>query len=281
MRRMKNKLAPYLAFFRAGMKIEIAYKAQIVMWAVISVLEVLMVLFLYGAVYRSAEGGAGAVIGGFTFNEIIVYMITSFMFSFIMGGGDTAYNIYTDVREGTISGSLTKPVSYRLKHLSTALGALTFQSAALLLPFLTVCYAIFLSTGMLTVTPWAFASSVLAFLLFTLLAVLINDAIGYFTGMMVFFTDHLFGLNMVRNTLSGFLGGRLLPLSYMGTLGVIFSFTPFAFLNSVPVLTLMGKLSGTDVLLYLGIAVLWLIFIELSGNLAYRHGVRRLTVQGG
>ncbi len=277
---MKNKLSPYLAFTRAGLKTELAYKAQAVMWIIIDMLEVLMIIFLYGAIYRSSDGGASAVIGGFTYNEIIVYMITSFFFSFVLAG-DTAYNIYTDVREGTVVNTLTKPVSYRLKHLFTFFGSQTFTFCLILLPFLTVCYTVFFATGMLSGSVVEVVLRVLTFLVFAALAGLIHDAIGYFTGMMVFYTDHLFGLNMVRNTLQGFLGGRFLPLSFMGAVGVAFSYTPFAFLNSVPVLVLMGKLGGTDVLLYLAIAVGWLALIELVNHCIFARAMRRLTVQGG
>lgn len=277
---MKNKLSPYLAFTRAGLKTELAYKAQAVMWIIIDMLEVLMIIFLYGAIYRSSDGGASAVIGGFTYNEIIVYMITSFFFSFVLAG-DTAYNIYTDVREGTVVNTLTKPVSYRLKHLFTFFGSQTFTFCLILLPFLTVCYTVFFATGMLSGSVTKVVLRVLTFLVFAALAGLIHDAIGYFTGMMVFYTDHLFGLNMVRNTLQGFLGGRFLPLSFMGAVGVAFSYTPFAFLNSVPVLVLMGKLGGTDVLLYLAIAVGWLALIELANHCIFARAMRRLTVQGG
>lgn len=277
---MKNKLSPYLAFTRAGLKTELAYKAQAVMWIIIDMLEVLMIIFLYGAIYRSSDGGASAVIGGFTYNDIIVYMITSFFFSFVLAG-DTAYNIYTDVREGTVVNTLTKPVSYRLKHLFTFFGSQTFTFCLILLPFLTVCYTVFFATGMLGGSVIEVVLRVLTFLVFAALAGLIHDAIGYFTGMMVFYTDHLFGLNMVRNTLQGFLGGRFLPLSFMGAVGVAFSYTPFAFLNSVPVLVLMGKLGGTDVLLYLAIAVGWLALIELVNHCIFARAMRRLTVQGG
>ena len=280
MRKMKNKLSPYLAFTRAGLKTELAYKAQAVMWIIIDMLEVLMIIFLYGAIYRSSEGGTSAVIGGFTFNEIIVYMITSFFFSFVLAG-DTAYNIYTDVREGTVVNTLTKPVSYRLKHLFTFFGSQTFTFGLILLPFLTVSYTVFFLTGMLDGTILEVVLRVALFLVFACLAGLIHDAIGYFTGMMVFYTDHLFGLNMVRNTLQGFLGGRLLPLSFMGTLGVVFSYTPFAFLNSVPVLVLMGKLGGTSALVYLAIAVGWLALIETANHCIFARAMRRLTVQGG
>ncbi len=281
MKSMNKTLRLYLPFARAGIKGELAYKAQVFMWIIISFFEVFFVLFLYEAIYRNSEQGMASVIGGFTYHDMILYMMTSFLFSFAMGAGDTSYNIYTDIKEGTIANTLTKPVSYRLRHLFTYLGVLTLDFAIIILPFGTIIYAVFMGIGILKVTATAFVLQVLFFLLFTVVAGLMNDAISYFVGMLVFYTDHLFGLNMIRNTLQGFLGGKMIPLSYMGTLGVVFSFTPFAFLNSVPVLALMGKLNMREMLMYLGIALAWLLTIELANHLIFRRAIRKITVQGG
>lgn len=281
MKSIKRTLNLYLPFTKAGIKSELAYKAQIVMWGVISFCEVFFILFLYGAIYRSSEGGMSSVINGFTYNDMVLYMITSFLFSFIMGAGDTSYNIFTDVREGTISNTLTKPVSYRLRHLFTYFGVLILDFIVVIIPIMTTVYAIFIATGLFEVTAGAFALNLLFFLVFSILAGFINNAISYFIGMMVFYTDHLFGLNMIRSTLESFLGGKMIPLAYMGVLGVIFSYTPFAFMNSVPVLTIMGKLDMPSILIYILIALSWLLVIELTNHLLFKHAMKKLTVQGG
>jgi ABC-2 type transport system permease protein len=281
MKNMTKTLKLYLPFSRAGIKGELAYKAQIFMWMFISFCEIFFVLFLYGAIYRNSENGMASVIGGFTYHEMLLYMMTSFLFSFVMGAGDTSYSIYTDIREGTIANTLTKPVSYRLRHLFTYLGVFALDFTIVVLPFGAVIYTVFIALGILEVSAVAFLLRVLFFLVFTVIAGLLNDAIGYFVGMLVFYTNHLFGLNMIRSTLQDFLGGKLIPLSYMGTIGVIFSFTPFAFLNSVPVLVLMGKITMENMFLYLGIALLWLGTIELVNHLIFRHAIHKITVQGG
>lgn len=281
MKRIKRMMKLYLPFSRAGMKGELAYKAQIVMWIIISFVEVFFVLFLYEAIYRNSPGGMSSVINGFTFNEMVLYMITSFLFSFVMGAGDTAYNIYTDIKEGTIANTLTKPVSYRLRHLFTYIGMFALEFVVIILPFMGIVYGIFIGFGLLKVTAPEFALNALFFVIFSILAGFINDAISYFVGMLVFYTDHLFGLNMMRNTLQGFLGGKMIPLSYMGIMGVVFSYTPFAFLNSVPVLTIMGKVDYLSILIYISIALLWIFVIELANHLMFNRAIKKITVQGG
>ena len=222
-----------------------------------------------------------AVINGFTFYDMVLYMITSFFFSFVMGSGDTSYDIWTDIKEGTIANTLTKPVSYRLRHLFTYFGVLVFDYIVIIIPFLTIVYAIFISLGFLQTTAIQFILNVAFFIIFSILAGFINNAVSYFVGMLVFYTDHLFGLNMARNALQGFLGGQMVPLAYMGALGVAFSFTPFAFMNSVPVLTIMGKLDIANILIYMGIALLWILAIELVNHFIFIRALKKITVQGG
>ncbi len=281
MRSIKKKFNLYLPFAKAGIKTELAYKAQIVMWMIISFFEIFFVLFLYSAIYRNSPDGMGSIINGFSFHDMILYMITSFFFSFVMGSGDTAYDIYTDIKEGTIANTLTKPVSYRTRHLFSYFGVLTFDYAVVIVPFLTVVYAIFIACGYFTPTAGEFALNVMLFIVFSVLAGFVNNSVSYFIGMLVFYTDHLFGLNLARNALQSFLGGKSVPLAYMGKLGVIFSYTPFAFMNSIPVLTLMCKLTIEQSLTYMLIAILWIGGIELVNHLIFRHAIQKLTVQGG
>ena len=281
MKSIKRLFNLYLPFSKAGVKIELAYKAQIIMWIFISFIEVFFVVFLYQAIYRNSPDGMSSVINGFTFYDMILYMLTSFFFSFVMGGGDTSYDIATDIREGTIANTLTKPVSYRLRHLFTYLGGLSLNFVMIVLPFMTVIYGIFIGLGILKVTLGRMLLNVLFFLIFSILAGFINNAISYFIGMMVFYTDHLFGLSMARNAIQGFLGGQMIPLAYMGMLGVVFSYTPFAFMNSIPVLVIMGKIEVMQSIVYIFIAILWIFIIELANKLIFNHALKKVTVQGG
>lgn len=281
MKNIRKQLQLYMPFFKAGTKTELAYKSQIVMWIIIAFVDIFFVVFLYAAIYRNSPNGMDSVVNGFTFYEMVLYMLTSFFFYFVINNEVTSYSVYTDIKEGTIAATLTKPVSYRVRLLFTFLGAITIDYAIVVLPFLVAVYAVFLGFGFLQVSAVTFVVNVLFFFLFSIIAALICDAISYFVGMLIFYTDHLFGLNMAREALQGFMGGQTIPLAYMGVLGVVFSYTPFAFLNSVPVLTLMCKLDTKSILIYLGVAVAWLLLIELVNHFMFRHAIKKLTVQGG
>ena len=277
MKKYRDRFKKYIPFAKAGAKTLLAYKATIFMWLIISLVDVGFIIFLYQAIYASSPD---SVINGFNFQEIIVYMTTSFLFSFLVLGNETSWNIFEDIKEGTIANTLTKPVSYRLRHLFTAIGSALTSICLIMIPFFIILYGIFIGLGFITVT-WTFIFDVIIFIVLTFLAIIITDAMGYFIGLLTFFTEHMFGLNMFKSAVQSFFSGQLLPLSYMGAFGVFCSYTPFAFLNSTPVLTLMGAISTTQAAIYVAVALGWVILLEGINKLIFKHCVRRLSVQGG
>ena len=281
MKKLIRKIKQYLPFSRAGIQSLLIYKAQTFMWLFISFFELFFVVFLYQAIYKNSENGMSSVINGFTFYEMVLYMITSFIFSFIVSSSETSWNIFSDIQEGTIANTLTKPVSYRLRYLFTYFGYIVISYTIIVIPILSLTYGVFIGFGFIKVKIIRFIINILLFMIFTIVACLINDALSYFIGLLTFFTEHMFGLNMFRTAVQSLLSGTLIPLSYMGVFGTFCSYTPFAFMNSNPVLTLMGKIEPLNALMYIGIGILWLIVMELVNHLFFKYCIKRVSVQGG
>ena len=281
MKRVSKFFRQYLPFSSAGVKGVLSYKAQTFMWLFIAFVDIFFIVFLYQAIYRNSPEGMSSVINGFTFYEMVLYMITSFVFSFVVSSSETSWNIFQDIKEGTIANTLTKPVSYRLRHLFTYLGGMILLFVIMVLPILAIVYGIFIGFGFISVNVSQFIVNILIFLVLTVIGGLINDAICYFVGLLTFFTEHMFGLNFLKNSIQNFLSGSMVPLSFMGAFGVICSYTPFAFINSTPVLTLMCKFNSIDALIYVGVAFGWLVVLEVINKLMFKFCIRRVTVQGG
>ena len=281
MKRVSKFFKQYMPFASAGVKGVLSYKAQTFMWLFIAFIDVFFIVFLYQAIYRNSPEGMSSVINGFTFYEMVLYMVTSFVFSFVVNSSETSWNIFQDIKEGTIANTLTKPVSYRLRHLFTCFGTTFIGLLIVMLPLTTIVYINFISFKFIEMSILNFILNFLLFIIFAVIAMIINDGISYTVGLLTFFTEHMFGLNLFRNSIQGFLSGQLLPLSYMGIFGVIFSFTPFAFMNSTPVLMMMGKLEISSILIYFAVGILWIIIIELSNRLLFKFCIKRVSVQGG
>ena len=119
-------------------------------------------------------------------------------------------------------------------------------------------------------------------LLGCVLAYLINFFFNICFGFLAFVIKYLWGANMMKNCIVGFLSGAIIPLSFLPeTLGRIFMILPFASLNYTPVMIYMGVYQGTELLYYLGLQVFWALFFFGLSKLLWVVSVRRLSVQGG
>lgn len=272
----------YKPFFRAGAMDCLAFKSSMFGWVIVSVLEVLSIFFLWIGVYKSSPDGVNSVINGFTFHEMLVYVTFINIFNFVSLNGDTMYFIVDDIQKGTIAMSFVKPISYRVRFAFTNLGNACMKTLMLGLPMLIVAYGVFAAIGFITVNWLLLPVHVLLFFVAQLLAILLNDAIDYIFGVLCFYTTAAWGLNQMKGTAVGFLSGSIIPLSFFpGLLGKILQYSPFSGIAQNPVFILMMKISWTEALKLIAIAVAWWIALELIGKGLFAVAGRKVTVQGG
>ena len=276
-------LKKYKPFLRAGAIDTMAYRFNILIWAVITVCEVACMVFLWLAVYRSSEGGIDAEIHGFTCREMIAYVVLTTVFRFVTYNNDTLWNINTDIKKGTVGNYLIKPISYRGKFAATSLGALLMMTLMFGLPLYT---AALVTLGVLGFLPGltfpAFFAHLGLFLLAGLCASLLNDTIAYIFGVLCFYTTSGWGLNSLKTTIISFLSGTLLPIAFFPAgLREVVSWMPFAGMSQNPVLILMMKYDLTESLRCIAVSAAWIVLLELFAKLLFSHAVRKVTVQGG
>ena len=276
-------LKKYKPFLRAGAIDTMAYRFNILMWAGITVFEVACLVFLWLAVYRSSAGGIDSEIHGFTFREMIAYVVLTTVFSFVTFNNDTLWYINTDIRKGTIGNYLIKPISYRGKFAATSFGSLLTMTALFGVPLYAAALGILGWLGFLPrVTFPAFFAHLGLFLLAGLCASLLNDTIAYIFGVLCFYTTSSWGLNYLKTTMISFLSGALLPLAFFPAgLREVLTWMPFAGMSQNPVLILMMKYDLAVSLRCVALTAAWIAALELFAKLLFSHAIRKVTVQGG
>ena len=276
-------LKKYRPFLRAGAIDTMAYRFNILVWAVITVCQVACLVFLWLAVYRSSAGGMDAEIHGFTYREMIAYVVLTTIFNFVTFNNDTLWNINTDIKKGTVGNYLIKPISYRGKFAATSLGSLLTMTLMFGLPLYTAALVTLGSLGFLPDLSFpAFFAHPGLFLLAGLCASLLNDVIAYIFGVLCFYTSSGWGLNSLKETLVAFLSGTLLPLAFFPAgLREVVRWMPFAGMSQNPVLILMMKYDLAESLRCLAVSAAWIVLLELFAKFLFSRAVRKVTVQGG
>lgn len=273
----------YKPFFRAGAMDFLAYKFSVFTWLIISGLQVLCVVFLWTAVYKNSVDGVNTIINGFSFKEMIVYLVMINIFMFIMGDSTTLFTINDEIKDGTIAMSFTKPISYRTRFIATTLGSAALNFLIIGLPGFTIAYIVFGIIGFIKFTSiWSFLLYILLFLISGIIAILINDVICYIFGVMCFYTSSGWGLNQIKEVVVDFLSGTLIPLSFFpGVFKTIVNMLPFAGMAQNPVLILLMKVDYLEALKIIGLGLGWLIILEIFAKLLFSHASKKVTVQGG
>ncbi len=276
-------LKKYLPFFKAGAMDLLAFKFSIFTWLLISSFQIICVIFLWLAVYKSSPDGLNSIINGFKFNEIISYTVMINIFTFVSFDGTTLWTINDEIKNGTIAMSFTKPISYRIRLLVTTYGATTMNFIMLGIPCITIAYIVFGILGFIEFTSfWMFLLYIILFLIARLIAVTINDTINYIFGVLCFYTSSGWGINQIKEVLISFLAGTLIPLSFFPSeIKDIINFLPFANMAQNPVLIMLMKVDVIESIKLIGIGVLWIIILEFFAMLLFKHASKKITIQGG
>lgn len=276
-------LRKYKPFARASAIDMMAYRFNIITWAIVTVAEVACLIFLWLAVYQSSEGGIDSSINGFTYKEMIVYVVLTTIFGFVTFNDDTVWLINRDIREGTIGNFLIKPISYRGKFIASNIGAFLMMSLVFGIPLYAAGLGTLIGIGYLPVASiWDFIAHFLLFLVASVLACLLNGAISYIFGILCFYTTAAWGLNALKTTVIAFLSGTLLPIAFFPNIfREIVSYMPFVGMSQNPILILMMKYDYLECGKVILISFGWWVLLELIGKLLFNHAIKIVTVQGG
>ena len=273
----------YKPFLRASAMDMMAWRFNILVWVVVTVFEVACLIFLWLAIYSSSEGGIDASINGFTYKEMISYVVLTTVFGFVTFNNDTLWFINQDIRKGTIGNYVIKPISYRGKFVASNLGAFLMMSTVFGIPLYGASLGVLIGIGFLPIiSVWDFIAHIGLFLIASVIACLLNDTIAYLFGILCFYTTSAWGLNSLKTTVISFLSGTLLPLAFFPPIFKdIVSYMPFAGMSQNPILILMMKYNYLESFKVIGIALAWLVILELFVKLLFSHAIKKVTVQGG
>ncbi len=87
----------------------LSYKANVIMFFIGDGMILVVTYYLWKAIYASSSS---SVINGFNFNEMVVYVMMSFLTGLIINT-DVSYSIMSEVKDGSIVINLIRPISYQ------------------------------------------------------------------------------------------------------------------------------------------------------------------------
>jgi ABC-2 type transport system permease protein len=269
---MRNFLKQSWAIINLAWQRNFTYRALIVSYRAGEIIEILVLVLMWSAIYSNTEGG---VIRGFTLNEMISYVLIGNLCGALTRNFLAGY-VGRHIHHGQLSSYLIRPISYIkfvfINELGRAFMA-TFISAVtqiiVILFFLDkiVINKDFLYIGLVVVM--------------VILAFVIEMLLGFIIGTIAFWVDEVDGIHMTVERVKRFFSGGYFPLSLLpASIVSVSTFLPFGYSFFVPASLYLKKMSLNDGLLGLAVQVVWIILLSIILTIVWRRGLKRYEAVG-
>lgn len=272
----RNPFKTYKGFVKGYIASTLAYKYQIFGWVLGSFLTAIITCVLWYAIF---EQSSDAVINGYTFKEMLLYVITTKVVVSLTTSSQSFYDIGEDIRMGNIAITLTKPINYRARFLFNTFGSYIANFFIVFLP-LYIITLLTLHFGFGCEIPLWY--NFFFFFISSILSCILYDAFNFLIGQIAFYTGALFGVMLIKDSVLSFLSGGLIPLAFLPiwaqeTLRIL----PFSSLTETPIYMLMNNYLPLDSLCKIGIQFGWVILFEIICYVSNRRIIKRVTSAGG
>lgn len=264
----------YLIFSTTTLKQNyLAYKSRFLLWAISNSVLVVAQIFLYYSIYSNSKEN---IINGYDINQILLYILMSKIvesLTFV----SVEQQIGNDIRSGTITISLIKPIKYQYELLFRSIGGV-IGSTMLFAPIYIFIFIFIPDVDFSSI----YIENLFLFLFFIFVGFAINFFISAIFASLIFKTIKYNGIYEVKKTLIKLLSGSLFPLTfYPSYFGKIIEYLPFPYLRYVPINVLLGKYNNIEIFNHMFIGVFWLIVLYLFFKYSFKKNIANIEIFGG
>jgi ABC-2 type transport system permease protein len=262
-----NTIRALPALLRVGFAETLAYRVEFIIWMLTTTLPLIMLGLWTSVAHEGPFGRFGSA-------DFVAYYLGALVVRNLTGNW-AVWQINEDIRLGTLSQRLLKPIHPLVAYLTTHLAAVPLRGLVALPLTLILLWS---QAGQILITDAPrlsiFAASLVgAFALTFMLMVLIATLGFYFERSLAIFDIYL-GLFAV-------LSGYLVPLELLPSwVGTIAAFTPFQYMLAFPVETLIGFLDAETALSHLLRQWIFVVVLTPMTLTFWRRGVRRFEAYG-
>lgn len=270
---MKKSIKPYLTFTKNSIERQLSYRANSIIFFLGELMLIAVNFFLWLAIYKSSSE---SVIKGFSLNEMMVYVILSFITT-VFTGDSISRSIYNEVKDGSVATYLIKPIEYEKRYFFEKLGALLYD---LVIVFVTGFAVVITMCIKYDIKITLFGT--IFYFISALLSYIISFFYFYGFGLLSFKITNMWGLGQIMEAVMQLLSGMLIPLVFFPeTIQKIFDFLPFKSMIYTPCMIFLNKLSTGEIIYSLGIQIVWIVILGFGARMLWKTLVKQLTILGG
>lgn len=272
---MKELVRKYVAVLRAGISAALEYRFNFLVQLFITVtIGVSVQVFLWNAVYESSSNTLS--IGGFTKFSLLVYIAIAGIVGSITKSGKAERSASDEIRLGTISKYIVKPISHigYVVFSSVAERTATFIGTILILVVVGTPFFLYYSVSFSVL-------NIVLSLPLILIGIITNILMGLLLSYLAFWVDETWTFHIIKDITTWFLSGSLVPYSALPPVfEKAFSYLPFQFLASTPALVITQGVTLHQYIFYILLGVAWIVFLWAMNILLFRIGIRFFAAFG-
>lgn len=266
------KLKKFFVLTRAGIIESLQFRISAVTVLVGNIIYIIITYFLWKAIYSSVETD---IVNGMTFYDTMIYLalataLFSFMETYIV------WSIGPAIQNGKIVLDILKPMKYRSYVFWSYSGSYVMNFFMTFLPTFVIVY--FMTDHYIRL-----GSNILLFIPSVVMATVINFSIDYIICIVCFYTESIWGVNIMKEVVVLLLSGATIPLAFFPeTFRKVLYFLPFQSVYNAPLTILINRnIDMAESVKILGIQLLWCLVMIGIGELFWKISIRKITVNGG
>lgn len=265
------KVKKYWPVFKNTWQEYFTYRLNFAMWRVRTVTQLLLVYFLWCAIFQNQKGE----IFGYSQQLILTYILgVSFLRAIVFSS--RTIDVGDEINRGNLTNFLLKPLSY-LKYwftrdLADKILNLTLAVFELTLIFWLLKPEIFWQADIWRLTLFGLAA---------LLAMLLYFYINFLFGLLAFWTPEVWAPRFVFLIFLEFFAGALFPLDILPKfLFNTLAFLPFPYLLFFPLKIYLGQLGFFQITTGFVISLSWILVFYQIVQLVWHQGLRIYSAEG-
>lgn len=260
----------YWAVFKISWENGLVYRLNFVLWRVRTILQLLLVYFIWWTVFQSQ-----AEVFGYTQGTILTYILAAALIRAIVLSS-RAPDVANQINDGSIVNFLIKPLGfikfYITRDLADKLLNISFVIIEIILLIFLLKPQVVIQTDQ---------KVILLFILAGFLGIVIYFCISFMIGLLAFWVENSWGpLFLIMIFLEGF-GGGLFPIDILPkSIFTILMLTPFPYLIYFPAKLYLGTIATSDVIFYFTVLIFWIVVLGFLMNWVFHTGLRHYTAVG-
>lgn len=247
------------------------YRLNFILWRFRVVLNILLPLFLWSAVFDKS-----AVVGNYNLSQFISYLVYGNLIGTFVFGTRT-FDISSDINDGKIINTLLKPVSFFSYSFAKELAD---KSVNVFFAFIEMY--IIVSVFHLNIIP---PKNLFIFIPIFINSVLISYFINLTLSFLGFWTTEIWPIRFIYVMLLSFVAGNYFPLDILPkSLYNFIILTPFPYMFYLPTKILISdspmKQWNNEIILLFLLSYFWLFVAYLITRTVWRKGIKSFSFWG-